>query len=90
MTGSAIVSSRPTHPYADTTTDVVLSIGRTVIETPREAGLGWPDELADYASVSADGVKRVRVPFYRLTINRGTGIPKKTRLPTGDRKTAAV
>jgi len=59
---------------AETTTNVVLSIGKTVIETPRRAGLGWPDKMAQYASVSEDGVNQVHVPVYSLTINRDTVI----------------
>jgi hypothetical protein len=45
-----------------------------VIKTPRKSGLGWPDDLSEYASVSKDGVKLVRVPVYSLTINRDTVI----------------
>jgi len=59
---------------AETTTKVVFSLGKTVIETPRRAGLGWPDELALYASVSEQGVHQVRVPVYSLTINHDTVI----------------
>ena len=55
-----------------TTADVSLAIGRTVIETPRKDGLGWPEELSEYASVSKDGVNQVRIPVYSLTINRDT------------------
>ncbi len=58
----------------ETTPSVVFSIGKTLIETPRRAGLGWLDELAEYASVSADAVEQVRVPVYSLTINRDTVI----------------
>ena len=57
---------------ADTAGNVSLAIGNTVIETPRRAGLAWPDEMAEYASVSADGSPHVRVPVYTLTINRDT------------------
>mgnify|MGYP003646804681 CR=1 FL=1 len=35
---------------------------------------GWIDSIADYASVSADGVNQVRVPAYTLTINKDTVI----------------
>jgi hypothetical protein len=56
----------------DTTADVAFSIGKTVVETPRRAGLEWPDSLAEYASVSERGVAQVRVPVYSLTINNDT------------------
>jgi len=57
-----------------TTGDVVFSLGKTVIDTPRKAGLGWLDDLADYACVSEDGTNLVRVPVRSLTINRDTVI----------------
>ena len=72
LLGDRIVAANAA--IAETTTDVLFSIGKTVIETPRRAGLGWLDELAEYASVSDDGVKQVRVPVYSLTINRDTVI----------------
>lgn len=58
----------------ETTADVSLKIGKTVIETPRRAGLPWVDEMAKYASVSANGVNQVRVPVCTLTINKDTVI----------------
>ncbi len=57
---------------AETTSDVSFSLGSTVIETPRKVGLGWIDALANYASVSAEGINQVRVPVYSLTINDDT------------------
>jgi hypothetical protein len=57
-----------------TTSDVTLRVGQTVVETPRKAGLGWPDSLADYFAMSADGTPQVRVPVYSLAINSDTVI----------------
>lgn len=59
---------------ANSTSDVTLRVGKTVVETSRKAGLGWPDALADYSSVSADGTPQVRVPVYSLVINGDTVI----------------
>ena len=56
----------------DTTGKVKLSVGKTLIETPRKMGLGWPDALGNYARVSAAGSPQVRVPVYSLTINHDT------------------
>jgi hypothetical protein len=56
----------------NTTADVAFSIGKTVIETPRRAGLEWPESLAEYASVSEQGAAQLRVPVYSLTINDDT------------------
>jgi len=58
----------------NTTADVTLRVGKTVVETPRKAGLGWPDTLADYSSISADGTPQVRVPVCSLVINGDTVI----------------
>ncbi len=57
-----------------TTSEVTLSPGKTVIETPRKAGLGWTKELANYAAVAEDGTDLVRVPVRSLIINRETVI----------------
>ncbi len=57
-----------------TTAEVTFVLGKTVIETPRKAGLGWPEDLADYARVSEDGTNLVRVPVRLLRINRDTVI----------------
>ncbi len=58
----------------ETTADVALSIGKVVVETPRREGLGWLDEMSEYASISEEGVNQVRVPVYCLTINGDTVI----------------
>lgn len=58
----------------ETTTEVDLSIGKAVIETPRKEGLGWLEELADYAKVSEEGRDLVLVPVYSLKINKDTVI----------------
>jgi hypothetical protein len=58
----------------NTTADVTLKVGKSVVETPRKAGLGWLDVLADYSAISADGTPQVRVPVYSLTINSDTVI----------------
>jgi neutral ceramidase len=58
----------------DTTADVKLGVGKTVVKTPRKTGLGWPEAIANYASTSADGTPQVRVPVYSLTINSNTVI----------------
>lgn len=58
----------------NTTADVTLRVGKTVVETPRKAGLGWPDALAEYSTISADGTPQVRVPVHSLIINNDTVI----------------
>jgi hypothetical protein len=68
LLGDRIVAANAA--MAETTANVSFSIGKTVIETPRKNGLGWPDDLSEYTSVSKDGVNQVRVPVYSLTINR--------------------
>ena len=56
------------------TADVTLRVGKTIVETPRKAGLDWPDALAEYSFITADGIPLVRVPVYSLTINGDTVI----------------
>jgi hypothetical protein len=51
-----------------------LRVEKTIVETPRKAGLGWVDALANYSSITADGTPQVRVPVYTLTINGDTVI----------------
>ena len=58
----------------ETAADVTLRLGKIVVETPRKAGLGWVDALAEDSSTSADGTHQVRVPVYSLTINSDTVI----------------
>jgi hypothetical protein len=58
----------------ETTANVTLRVAKTFVETPRKDGLGWPETLADYSSLSPDGTPLVRVPVYSLTINRDTVI----------------
>ncbi|MBX3178961.1 MAG: neutral/alkaline non-lysosomal ceramidase N-terminal domain-containing protein [Candidatus Hydrogenedentes bacterium] len=53
--------------------DVSLRLSQTNIVTPRKEGLGWIDELADYARV-VDGVDHVRIPIRGLVINGDTAI----------------
>jgi hypothetical protein len=56
------------------TADITLRLGKTIVETPRKDGMGWPDTLADYSSTSPDGTPLVRVPIYSLTVNDDTVI----------------
>lgn len=48
---------------------VSLWFGEKVLETPRQAGLGWTEELAPFARVTADGTAMVRLPVRFLRIN---------------------
>lgn len=57
-----------------TTSDVSLHFGETIIETPRKKGLGWPEALSDYASVSDDGVDHIRIPVRGMVISGDTVI----------------
>jgi neutral ceramidase len=49
------------------TSDVTLRHGERIVETPRKAGLAWPDELRGYAN--AEGPPAVRLPVRFLRIN---------------------
>jgi len=54
--------------------DVGLKLGETVVETPRKAGLGWPDDLHAYTRKTDAGVDVVRLPVRFLQINHDTAI----------------
>lgn len=58
----------------ETTGDIKLATGKTLIDTPRKQGLGWIDTLPEYAATAPDGTPQVRVPAYTLTINNDTVI----------------
>lgn len=70
LLGDRILSANAS--IARTTDHVVFSVAATVIRTPRRKGLGWPDELAQYASVSESGGKLVHIPVWSLVINGDT------------------
>ncbi len=72
LLGDKILAANDSIP--STTGEVSLGLGKTVIETPRRAGMNWTDELAEYASVAQDGTPLVRVPVRSLRINRETVI----------------
>ena len=56
---------------AETTANVTLAIGKTIIETPRKEGLLWPEDLAAY-NTTTDGKHYVRIPVFSLIINDDT------------------
>jgi neutral ceramidase len=57
------------HSIGPGTNQVTLSYGETIVETPRKAGLIWPEELARYSAKRNDGQPLVRLPVQFLRIN---------------------
>ncbi len=57
-----------------TTSDVRLSLGSKVVETPRKEGLGWAPELGDYLRKTSTGAVVVRLPVRFLQINNDVAI----------------
>jgi len=55
---------------AKTGSEVNLWAGQKIIETPRKPGLGWTEDLKEYARVTSDGTNLVRIPVSFLRINR--------------------
>jgi hypothetical protein len=49
--------------------EATLWVGGTTVESPRKAGLGWPDDLPDYARNDASGRPLVRLPLRFARIN---------------------
>src|SRR5436190_19022100 len=54
---------------AKTGSEVNLWAGQKMIETPRKPGLGWTEDLKEYARVTSDGTNLVRIPVSFLRIN---------------------
>jgi neutral/alkaline ceramidase-like enzyme len=48
------------------TADVTLRHAEKIVETPRKAGLVWPDELAEYATTDGRALVRLPVRFVRI------------------------
>lgn len=57
-----------------TTSEVDLSLGAKIVETPRKEGLGWAPDLADYLRKTSTGAMVVRLPVRFLKINNDVAI----------------
>ncbi len=57
-----------------TTSEVELSLGAKIVETPRKEGLGWAPDLADYLRKTSTGAMVVRLPVRFLKINNDVAI----------------
>jgi hypothetical protein len=57
---------------SETTSDVVLTPGEHLVETPLRVGLGWPPELKKYTRTLPGGGIMVRIPVRFLQINQDT------------------
>jgi hypothetical protein len=51
------------------TADVTLWAAGKIVDTPRKAGLGWPDSMPAYQRMSGTGIPMVRLPLRFLRIN---------------------
>jgi neutral ceramidase len=52
-----------------TSSDVRLSLGMKVVDTPKKEGMGWASELGDYLRKTSTGATVVRLPIRFLQIN---------------------
>lgn len=57
-----------------TTSDVELTLGKTIVETPRKAGMGWAPDLGSYLHTTDSGAAMVRLPVGFLRINKDIAI----------------
>lgn len=57
-----------------TTSEVDLSLGAKIVETPRKEGLGWAPDLADYLRKTSTGAMVVRLPVRFLKMNNDVAI----------------
>jgi len=56
------------------TSKVKLHPGVLTIESPRQAGLGWPEEFGKYTKTTPSGINLVRMPVRFLGINEDIAI----------------
>lgn len=68
LLGNKILAAN--QSMGETTSEVRLRIGKTVVETPRKTGFGWVDEMADYLRMTDTGTAVVRIPIRFLRINQ--------------------
>jgi len=57
-----------------TTSDVELTVGKTIVETPRKAGMGWAPDLGDYLHTTTSGAAMIRLPVWFLRIDKDIAI----------------
>ena len=57
-----------------TTPQVKLSLGETVVETPRKTGMDWPPDMGNYIRETSTGATVVRVPIRFLKINNDIAV----------------
>jgi hypothetical protein len=62
------------HRMGPATGDVQLTLGETVVETPRRAGLGWTTDLGKYTRTTSAGALMVRLPVRFLKINHDIAV----------------
>lgn len=60
--------------HIDTEESVDLEFGSIVVRTPRKEGLGWTDDLKNYADKTASGVDQVLLPIGFLKFNNRIGV----------------
>lgn len=59
---------------SSSTNRVKLHLTTLAVTTPRKEGLGWPDDLANYTKMDAQGRPQVVIPIKCLRINHDTVI----------------
>ncbi len=57
-----------------TTSEVDLTTGETIVESPRKAGLGWAPDLGNYLRTTSTGGAMIRMPVRFLRINKDVAI----------------
>ena len=57
-----------------TTSQVELTLGEKIVETPRKAGLGWAPDLGGYLRTTSTGATMIRLPVRFLRMNNDIAI----------------
>jgi len=72
MLGDKIIAAN--DRIGPTTSDVRLTLGEEIIETPRKANMGWAPDLAKYIRETQAGQAMVRLPIRFLRVNDDVAI----------------
>ena len=67
LLGDKIIDAN--RSVGSTTSDVRLSLGQQLVETPRKPGMGWAPDLGEYTRTTNTGETVVRLPIRFLQIN---------------------
>jgi hypothetical protein len=72
LLGDKIIAAN--RSIGSTTSNVRLSLGQQIVETPRKAGMGWASDLSKYTRQTSTGETVVRLPIRFLQIGNDVAV----------------